>query len=105
MNYYLYVIDSPAEGSTSPMEYVLDYNTRKGVITTHKENRESGQYIGAQFYVTDESGMIVAIEAHDNLLWLERVPPPAYFVKPKSKGQRTVGGLPVPERFCSAGVD
>jgi hypothetical protein len=104
MNFYLYVIDAPEEGSTSPMEYVLEYASRAGVIAAHKDNRESGQYPNAQFYVADENGLIVAVEAHDNLLWLERVPPPAYFTKPKTK-QRMVGGLPVPERFCSAGMN
>lgn len=105
MNYYLYVIDTPEKDSgATTMEYVLDYNTRKGVITTHRETRQSGQYKGAQFYVTDDTGMIVAIEAHENLLWLEKIPPPAYWKKPKA-AVRTVGGLPVPERFCTAGTD
>lgn len=104
MNFYLYVIDTPDNSQSTTMEYVLDYGPRKAIITTHRENRQSGLYPGAQFYVTDESGLIVAIEAHENLLWLERVPPPDYWKKPKPE-KRTVGGLPVPERFCSAGVD
>jgi hypothetical protein len=59
-----------------------------------------GAYKDCQFRIENESGQIVGIEVHGEILWLANVPPPKYFVKPAPK-------TPAPERpeICMAGTE